>query len=179
MPCKHLAATFYLLAEAFDDDPFLILRWRGRDRETLLGRLRELRADSTSDGMPTEPDRPSGAVAGTALALTGLTYPGGAGDRPDRFGTLSAPLPGRPANMNVEPDLLLRQLPVPGATLGGQTLVDRLRRRTSGSGRSSRAGSDGIVMNQQANIDVLLETLGGVSNGFSQPILTENWLREL
>lgn len=34
-------------------------------------------------------------------------------------------------------------------------------------------------MNQQANIDVLLETLGGVSTGFSQPILTENWLREL
>ena len=30
VPCKHLAATFYLLAEAFDDDPFLILRWRGR-----------------------------------------------------------------------------------------------------------------------------------------------------
>ena len=54
VPCKHLAATFYLLAEAFDDDPFLILRWRGRDRETLLGRLRELRAD----GGPTEPDRP-------------------------------------------------------------------------------------------------------------------------
>ena len=33
VPCKHLAATFYLLAEAFDEDPFLILRWRGRDRE--------------------------------------------------------------------------------------------------------------------------------------------------
>ena len=53
VPCKHLAATFYLLAEAFDDDPFLILRWRGRDRETLLGRLRELRAD----GAPAEATR--------------------------------------------------------------------------------------------------------------------------
>ena len=41
VPCKHLAATFYLLAEAFDADPFLILRWRGRDREDLLARLRE------------------------------------------------------------------------------------------------------------------------------------------
>ena len=28
VPCKHLAATFYLLAEAFDADPFLLLRWR-------------------------------------------------------------------------------------------------------------------------------------------------------
>jgi uncharacterized Zn finger protein len=28
VPCKHLAATFYLLAESFDDDPFRILAWR-------------------------------------------------------------------------------------------------------------------------------------------------------
>ncbi len=44
MPCKHIAATFYLLAEAFDADPFQILHWRGRDRETLLTNLRALRA---------------------------------------------------------------------------------------------------------------------------------------
>ena len=43
MPCKHLAATFYLLAEAFDADPFQILHWRGRDKETLLATLRSLR----------------------------------------------------------------------------------------------------------------------------------------
>jgi uncharacterized Zn finger protein len=42
-PCKHIAATFYILAEAFDDDPFLVLAWRGRTRERLLERLRELR----------------------------------------------------------------------------------------------------------------------------------------
>ena len=35
VPCKHLAATFYLLAEGFDDDPFAILLWRGRGREGL------------------------------------------------------------------------------------------------------------------------------------------------
>ena len=28
-PCKHIAAVYYLLAEAFDDDPFLIFAWRG------------------------------------------------------------------------------------------------------------------------------------------------------
>ncbi len=43
VPCKHLAATFYLLAEAFDDDPFQVLLWRGRSREELLSRLRTLR----------------------------------------------------------------------------------------------------------------------------------------
>jgi uncharacterized Zn finger protein len=44
-PCKHVAATYYLLAEAFDDDPFLILGWRGRDRAELLARL-EAQRDS-------------------------------------------------------------------------------------------------------------------------------------
>ena len=34
VPCKHLAATFYLLAESFDDDPFRILAWRGRPEKT-------------------------------------------------------------------------------------------------------------------------------------------------
>lgn len=43
-PCKHVAATYYILAEAFDTDPFLVLTWRGRPREELLARLRELRA---------------------------------------------------------------------------------------------------------------------------------------
>jgi uncharacterized Zn finger protein len=39
VPCKHLAAVFYLLAERFDQDPFEILAWRGRDREELLAAL--------------------------------------------------------------------------------------------------------------------------------------------
>ena len=44
VPCKHLAAACYLLAESFDTDPFEILAWRGRSREDLLDRLRDLRA---------------------------------------------------------------------------------------------------------------------------------------
>lgn len=39
VPCKHIAAAFYLLAEAFDENPFTILAWRGRDREDLLAHL--------------------------------------------------------------------------------------------------------------------------------------------
>ena len=42
-PCKHIAAVFYILAEKFDDDPFLILTWRGRSREELLEQLRQHR----------------------------------------------------------------------------------------------------------------------------------------
>lgn len=43
VPCKHLAAACYLLAESFDTDPFEILAWRGRGREELLDNLRKLR----------------------------------------------------------------------------------------------------------------------------------------
>lgn len=43
VPCKHLAATFYLLAESFDTDPFAILAWRGREREDLLANLQAAR----------------------------------------------------------------------------------------------------------------------------------------
>src|SRR3954451_21689497 len=32
-PCKHVAAVYYLLGEAFDGDPFLIVRLRGIDRD--------------------------------------------------------------------------------------------------------------------------------------------------
>lgn len=120
VPCKHLAATFFLLAEAFDDDPFLILRWRGRDRDALLGRLRELRADTPAE----EPDEAAPAAAGSALVLADLARPV---CQPEHFWLPPAPLPARPATMDVDPDLLLRQLPAPGKILGGDALVAKLR----------------------------------------------------
>ena len=50
-PCKHAAAVCYLMAEAFDDDPFQLLAFRGRGREVLLAELRARRGsliDSSS-----------------------------------------------------------------------------------------------------------------------------------
>jgi uncharacterized Zn finger protein/biotin operon repressor len=40
-PCKHVAAVYYLLAEAFDNDPFLLFKLRGMEREELLAHLSE------------------------------------------------------------------------------------------------------------------------------------------
>lgn len=48
VPCKHLAAVFYVLAERFDADPFQILALRGRDRAALLADLRSRRAAVTA-----------------------------------------------------------------------------------------------------------------------------------
>lgn len=50
-PCKHIAATYYILAEKFDEDPFLIFVWRGRTKEQITGRLRALR-----DSIPAQDD---------------------------------------------------------------------------------------------------------------------------
>ncbi len=38
-PCKHIAAVYYLLAEAFDRDPFLLLTLRGLTREAFTAML--------------------------------------------------------------------------------------------------------------------------------------------
>ena len=35
-PCKHIAAVYYLVAEALDRDPFLLLTLRGIDRDAFL-----------------------------------------------------------------------------------------------------------------------------------------------
>ena len=42
VPCKHLAAVCYVLAEEFDRDPFAMLAWRGKDRDELLTALRQI-----------------------------------------------------------------------------------------------------------------------------------------
>ncbi|HLU32924.1 MAG TPA: hypothetical protein VKZ74_02730 [Natronosporangium sp.] len=151
VPCKHLAASFYLLAEAFDADPFQILHWRGRDRAQLLPRLRELRAGDTGaagngpggetrsageTGREASTGRPAGAdgeasPVGAASALAEVPDPPLAEslDRlwPDRFWLPPVPLPDRPATLDTAPDLLLRQLPAPPAGLGGPALAERLR----------------------------------------------------
>lgn len=38
-PCKHIAAVLYVLADRLDDDPWLLLLWRGRTRAELLAHL--------------------------------------------------------------------------------------------------------------------------------------------
>jgi uncharacterized Zn finger protein len=43
-PCKHVAATHYVLGEALDRDPFLLLELRGRSKEQVLSGLSQLRS---------------------------------------------------------------------------------------------------------------------------------------
>ncbi|MEU3454196.1 SWIM zinc finger family protein [Micromonospora sp. NPDC006766] len=151
VPCKHLAASFYLLAEAFDADPFQLLHWRGRSRAELLARLRTLRGATPTEA-PTDrtattggPDDRSAAgalpVAGAARVLGGLP-PAPLADAVDRFWLPPVPLPDRPPTLATGPELLLRQLAPPGAAIGGPGLVERLRRAYREFGRGPTTDAD-------------------------------------
>jgi uncharacterized Zn finger protein len=107
VPCKHIAAAFYLLAEAFDDDPFTILAWRGRDRDDLLANLQAAR----SGGPPAADiaDR-----AGTPLAECLDSYFAAQAD-------IAAP--SRPATTSGS---VLSQLPRVSVVIRGKALTDLL-----------------------------------------------------
>jgi uncharacterized Zn finger protein len=67
-PCKHVAAVYYLLGEAFDRDPFLIFRMRGMDRDeflTMLGESRSAEAELAeavkAEPLPARPEEFWGA----------------------------------------------------------------------------------------------------------------------
>lgn len=107
-PCKHLAATMYLLAESFDDDPFRILLWRGRSREQVLAAL-------DVEAAPARRALPVGTAA--ALADVPATPPSA-----ERFWVCPVHPGTRPAPLDAPADLLLRQLPEPPAAIGGPAL---------------------------------------------------------
>ncbi|NUU25502.1 MAG: hypothetical protein HOV68_28945 [Streptomycetaceae bacterium] len=125
-PCKHVAAVCYLLAERFDDDPFALLRWRGREREALMARLRELRS-----GDPTPPPSASAPQFGTAAALGSGSGAASGGSESEvdlsRFWTSPEPLPDEPPA--APPDVpAARQIPPPPAVLGGTELAALMAR---------------------------------------------------
>ena len=60
-PCKHVAATHYILGERFDEDPFLLFRLRGRTQEQILQALRQRRAGQM-EMLAEEPAEPETTV---------------------------------------------------------------------------------------------------------------------
>jgi uncharacterized Zn finger protein len=124
VPCKHLAAVCYVLAEEFDRDPFAMLAWRGKGRDELLTALRQIQgaapgsagsgqvgADPAAPAALDVPHRP------LAECLDGFWSPGLS---PARLRALAA-APGSAA-----PDLLLRMFPPPPVQVRGKDLADVL-----------------------------------------------------
>jgi len=73
-PCKHIAAVYYLLAERFDDDPFLIFKLRGRTKEEIVGSLQRLRAPDIGVGVGVgiSADGGTGARAASPASADGV-----------------------------------------------------------------------------------------------------------
>lgn len=56
-PCKHVAATHYVLGEALDRDPFLLFELRGKSRNEVLDALRRARGTAPSGRARTKKKR--------------------------------------------------------------------------------------------------------------------------
>ena len=115
VPCKHLAAVCYVLAERFDSDPFQILALRGRDRPALLADLRARRSELATSG-GTGPDAAGAPDPAAPLdrVLDTFFLPG-----PDGGARLTGP--------RTAPDALLDQVPEFTVTVRGERVVDILR----------------------------------------------------
>lgn len=68
-PCKHVAAVYYLLAERFDEDPFLIFKLRGRSKDEIIQSLRARRTTAlpSSDAASIASNQTDQSDAGTPL----------------------------------------------------------------------------------------------------------------
>ena len=120
VPCKHLAAVCYVLAEEFDRDPFAMLAWRGQGRDELLAALRQVRPGGSGPAR-----RPAGRPAGR-LAAPAAPLPESAEEfwsarlSPGRLRALAA------SSGAAAPDLLLRMFPPPPVKVRGKDLADVL-----------------------------------------------------
>jgi uncharacterized Zn finger protein len=124
VPCKHLAAVCYVLAEEFDRDPFAMLAWRGKGRDELLTALRQIQG-----ARGVSPAGAAAASAGTSQAALDVPAPPLAecldgfwspGLSPARLRALAA------APSSAAPDLLLRMFPPPAVQVRGKDLADVL-----------------------------------------------------
>jgi len=158
VPCKHLAAVCYVLAEEFDRDPFGLLAWRGKGRDELLAALRALQAAA---GASTGASASTGAGGGAAQAA-GSAAPAA---QPGATWRASLDVPAAPlaecldtfwspglsparlralstAPSAAAPDLLLRMFPPPPVQVRGKDLAEIL---TPAYGRlgADDTGADG------------------------------------
>ena len=106
-PCKHIAAVLYVLADQLDADPWLLLAWRGRTREQVLGRL---------------------AIAAPAVPPAQDLLPPWWPLTPDRTAAAGSSRPAIPAPVPPDPpDRVLERMAAFESTLAGPELVELLR----------------------------------------------------
>jgi len=127
VPCKHLAAVCYVLAEAFDDDPFAMLAIRGKGRDDLLAALRGKTTGSASS-QPAAAGADTGGTSPAQALLSDVTGTPLADSLADFWSPRlsQARLRALPANPVAPPDLLLRLASPPAVEVRGTPLLDVL-----------------------------------------------------
>jgi uncharacterized Zn finger protein len=148
-PCKHVAATHYVLGEALDRDPFLLFELRGRSKDQVLGALRAARggASETTGKKSSKARRPAPDAVGEVPTV--------------KLGKLKAanydrsrePLP--PLHFSFEEPVahgaLLRQLGAPAGWEGDATPADVLAPLVRAAAQAARR----IAMAESSEIDEL------------------------
>jgi uncharacterized Zn finger protein len=127
VPCKHLAAVCYVLAEAFDDDPFAMLAWRGKGREALLTALRGPGRAASAAAPGGAGDHAGAAAASAVLALLADVTAAPLAESLADFwspGLSQARLRALPASPDAPPDLLLRLSAPPAVEVRGRPLLE-------------------------------------------------------
>jgi uncharacterized Zn finger protein len=119
VPCKHLAAVCYMLAEEFDRDPFGMLAWRGKGRDELLAELRRIRA-AASGPAEARGSGPAGLDVPAPPLEECLETFWSPGLSPARLRALAT------APRDAAPGLLLRMFPPPPVRVRGKDLADVL-----------------------------------------------------
>jgi uncharacterized Zn finger protein len=123
VPCPHVRAVLFALAEAFDAEPFAILTWRGRTRSRLLDHLHDLRKITAPSPRPvdgTGVERPLAECLDDFWLEGGQPYGSGAGG-------LQAGGHDQPGAAGRQPaDLALSRLTRSDLVIRGRNLTDLL-----------------------------------------------------
>ena len=115
-PCKHVAAVLYVFAQQLDSDPWLLLAWHGRDRQTLLQALQQGPAGAAASG---------GKAGGKQVRLPPW-WPAGLRSRPDPRLQPPDPLPPDPPERALQ---RLGPLELPGTPPDWQERLAELYRQ--------------------------------------------------
>jgi len=72
-PCKHVSAVLFVMGQMLDEDPWLLFRLRGRDRQQVLQAMRQRRSEGDNTPTPPVERRPISAPNIAALQENSAT----------------------------------------------------------------------------------------------------------
>lgn len=73
-PCKHIAAVYFLVAEEFDRDPFLLLKLRGMTRTSLIEILQDVQVEDDAPQSEAHAQTPASIHAREPLPVDCSTF---------------------------------------------------------------------------------------------------------